>query len=390
MTRAPTRRAFVIAGIGGLLIVAGATAQAGWLFVLAAGVLGLVAGSFVVRHRLRSVRVERSVPLRTRVGDIVRVGLTVTNSSDKGVPLFSITDPFAAFPRVDVGVDRLAPNGIADVEILTAATTRGVFSGGEVRLSSGAPFGLSRSRRRLTVASETVVVPRWVDLASFPLIEPSTGSDIMHERLRAGAGEDFLGVREFRPGDPLRAVHWRSSARAGTLVVREFEQEVSSRAALVLAAGTDHGEGPGSSFEMLVSAVASIGVYALATGHPLHLAAVRGGVAEHLVDPSRNSMLDWLAQVQPSDASLEPIVEEVIDRIGRRGIVVICTTDDGAAGASVNAALDRVERAGARAAVVITRSSTWSGSADPRALTQREVPIRVLEKDKELARCLAG
>ena len=389
MKRMPTRRAFVIAGIGGLLIVAGATAQAGWLFVLAAGVLGLVAGSFVVRHRLRSVRVERSAPLRTRVGDIVRVGLTVTNASGKGVPLFSMTDSFPAFPEIGVGVDRLAPNEIAEVEIVTAGSNRGVFAGGEIKLTSGAPFGLSRSRRRLSVRSETVVVPRWVDLVSFPLIEPSSGSDMMHERLRAGAGEDFLGVREFRPGDPLRAVHWRSSARAGTLVVREFEQEVSSRAALVLV-GTNHGDGPESSFEMLVSAVASIGIYALTTGHPIHMASVRDGLAEHLVDPSRNALLDWLAKAEPADGSLEPVVEEVLDRIGRRGVVVLCTSDDGAAGASLDAALDRVERAGARAAVVIARSATWSDRSKVGQLSIDHVPIRVLEKDKELGRCLAG
>lgn len=389
MKRVPTRQTFVIAGIGGLLIIAGATAQAGWLFVLAAGVLGLVAGSFVVRHRLKSVRVERSVPLRTRVGDIVRVGLTVTNQSRKGVPLFSIKDSFPAFPEIHVGVDRLGPNEVAEVEIATAGTKRGVFAGGEVHVTSGAPFGLSRSRRRLSVPSETVVVPRWVDLASFPLIEPSTGSDVMHERLRAGAGEDFLGVREFRPGDPLRAVHWRSSARAGNLVVREFEQEASSRSALVLV-GTDHGEGHDSSFEILVSAAASIGIYALTTGHPIHMASVRDGRSEHLVDPSRNALLDWLAKAEPADASLEPLVEEVMDRIGRRGVVVICTSDDGAAGASIDAALDRVERAGARAAVVIARSKTWSGDAQPARVPQRELPIRVLEKDKELAACLAG
>ena len=389
MKRAPTRRALIVAGIGGLLVLAGATAQAGWLFVLAAGVLGLVVGSFVVRHRLRSVRVERSVPLRTRVGDIVRVGLTVTNVSAKGVPLFAMKDSFPAFPEIHVGVDRLAPNEVAEVEVVTAGTKRGVFSGGEVHLTSGAPFGLSRSRHRLSVPSETVVVPRWVDLASFPLIEASSGSDLMHERLRAGAGEDFLGVREFRPGDPLRAVHWRSSARAGNLVVREFEQEVSSRAALVLV-GTNHGEGPGSSFEVLVSAVASIGIYALTTGHPIHMASVRDGLVEHLVDPSRNALLDWLAKVEPADGSLEPVVEEVLDRIGRRGVVVICTSDDGASGASLDAALDRIERAGARAAVVVARTMTWSGGTEPGRTFQRELPIRTLEKDKELATCLAG
>src|SRR5438445_13416249 len=40
---------------------------------------------------------------------------------------------------------------------------------------------------------------------------------------RAGSGTEMFGAREYRPGDPLRRIHWRSSARHGELIVREFE-----------------------------------------------------------------------------------------------------------------------------------------------------------------------
>ena len=392
MKRRPTRRAFVIAGIGLLLIVAGATAQAGWLFVLAAGVLGLVFGSIVYRHPLRGLTIERRVPQRVRVGDDVGVGIRVANPSKRAVPLFAVEDSFPAFEPLRVGVERLAPGAGAELEAVRVAIRRGRFAGGETRVKCGAPFGLTTTRRTIAVGSDVIVVPRWVDLRTFPLAEPSSSpSDVLHERPRAGGGEEFLGVRAFRPGDPLRSIHWRSTARAGNLVVKEYEQEISNRTALVLA-GADHGDGPGSSFEMLVSACASVGLHALTLNHPVLAVVPRGEHIDHLIDPSKNGLLDWLATVQAADVPLDGLVEETLVRIGQRGTVVIFTTSEGRSGASVLSAIARVERAGARAVLVLARSDSWTGAAAtrPLPLPGPSVPTRLLVSGKELGACLAA
>ncbi|MEA2516273.1 MAG: hypothetical protein QOG16_111, partial [Actinomycetota bacterium] len=125
MSRRPTRRALIIAGIGLLLILAGATAQAGWLFVLAAGVLGPSAGSLVVPHRLKSVGMQRNVARRARVGDAVRVGYRATNTGKGSVPLFVLEDGFAAFEPVHVAVDRLPEGSSAELEQVRIARSRG-------------------------------------------------------------------------------------------------------------------------------------------------------------------------------------------------------------------------------------------------------------------------
>lgn len=394
MKRRPTRRVFVIVGIGGLLILAGGTAQAGWLFVLAAGVLGLAAGSFVVRHRMSALEVTRDVPRRARVGDAVRAGLTMRNGSRRAVPLFTVEDSFGAFPPVTVGSDRLGPGGEALVELVRTASKRGRFESAPVILRSAAPFGLVRSSRTLDVGSVVTVVPSWVDLRSFPILEPSSSpNDVLHERARTGAGEEFLGVREFRPGDPLRSVHWRSTARVGALVVREFEEEISSRVGVVLA-GPDHGSGPDSSFEMLVSSVASIGMYALATGHPMTVARHSAEGVEELDQPSRHDLLDWLAVAPALDGSLEPLVEIALTRIGRRGTIVICSSTAGIAGASLGAAIGRIQRSGARAVLVAAQASTWEPEATehpiPAGAGGTRVSHRILERGRELRSCLAG
>lgn len=395
MMRRPTKRAVVIVGIGALLVIAGATAQSGWLFVLAAGVLGLVAGSFVVRHRLGTVEVVRRMPLRARVGDEIHAGLSVASGSRSPIPLFTLEDAFDAFDPVTVGVERLAPGASAEVELVRTAAIRGVYEAGSVTLTSGAPFGLVRSRRTTLVRTPFTVVPRWVDLPSFPILEPSSSpSDVLHERARTGAGEEYLGVREYRPGDPLRAVHWRTTARAGKLIVREYQQEISSTVGVVLA-GVDHGAGPESSFESLVSAAASIGIYALQTGHPIHIVRDQGAGIEYLGGTGKHDLLDWLASARPSDGSLEPLVTQLLGRVGRRGTIVLCASTAGTTGASIQASVARIQRAGARAIVVAARSSSWEadasdGSAVPVGLGEGRVPVRELLAGKDLELCLAG
>ena len=394
MKRRPTKRAVVVIGIGALLVMAGATAQAGWLFVLAAGVLGLVASSFIVKHRLGTIEIVRRMPQRARVGDDVRAGLTVANRSRASVPMFALEDPFGAFDPVIVGVERLGAGARAEIELVRRATSRGVHEAGAITMTSGAPFGLVRSRRIRHIRTPFTVVPRWVELASFPILEPSSSpSEVLHERARTGAGEEYLGVREYRPGDPLRAVHWRTTARAGKLIVREYQQEVSSTVGLVLA-GADHGDGPTSSFESLVSAAASIGIYALSTGHPIHIARAGDEGIEYLGGSGKHDLLDWLAAAQPFDGSMEPLVVQMLGRVGRRGTIVLCSGTAGSAGGSIEASVRRIQRAGARAIVVAARSSSWDPAARdgvlPAGLGEGRVPIRELVADMELESCLAG
>ena len=387
MRRSPTKRAFVIAGIGLLLILVGTTAQAGWLYVLAAGVLGLVVGSFFTAHRLRRVEVFRSTPRRMRVGDDVRVGIRLHNTGSKPVPMFIAEDAFAAFPPALVAVSRLAPTKTAEAELVGRVSKRGIYEGGRVTLRSAAPFGLIRSKRVVQVATPAVVVPRWVELTSFPLLASSPRSErVADQQARVGSGEEYLGIREYRPGDPQRSVHWRSTARAGRLIVREYNREISSPVGIVLA-GEDHGEGDASSFEVLVSAVASIGAFALASGHPIYLVRAEPGGTAHLREPGKHELLDWLAGASPVDAELLPLASDALAMGGGQGTLIVCSSDSGTAGASAEETARAMDAAGARSVLVLARSRAWDAKA--RGTAVERAGIRWLEKDKELLSCLA-
>ncbi|MGH2807308.1 MAG: DUF58 domain-containing protein [Actinomycetota bacterium] len=374
--------------------MAASTAQAGWLFVLAAGVLGLVGASLITRQNLDSATIVRSAPRRARVGDDVRVGITV-HSGKRSLPLLRLEDRFDAFEPTVVASNRLRKYESSELELVKHAHRRGVFESGTVMLRSGSPFGFTTTSRTIDVQSPVTVVPHHVELRSFPILEPSSSpSDVLHERARTGAGQEYLGVREYRPGDPPRSVHWRSTARAGRLVVREYEEEVQTRVTLVVG-GADVGEPPDSPFEMLVSAAASIALYALVTGHPVDM--VRhddNGEIEQLADPDRFAVLDWLAAATPRDEPLGPLVERALGRVGRRGTIVLLTSTVGAAMAGLDDSIRLVQTAGSRAIAVVAQAGTWlddKQTTDADALgriTGGRAVVMPMSRRQELTECL--
>jgi uncharacterized protein (DUF58 family) len=191
-------------------------------------------------------------------------------------------------------------------------------------------------------------------------------------------------VREYRPGDDLRRVHWRSTARLNRLVVREYDDEAARRVLIVLA-GADHGSPPDSSFEALVSASASVALYAMGCGHVVEFVRAAHGGCERLVGPRPDELLDWLAQAVPEDASLVRLLE-AMDNPAGDDTVVLFTATSGAAARSLAAAAS----AATDAVAVVADSSTWDETArgDVTVEDPARLPVRWLRRGEELRACL--
>lgn len=344
MSRRPTAKAGIVAAVGGLLLAVGSTAQAGWLFVLSAGVLGLVASGVVTRHRLGSATVTRSLPPRARAGDEVTMTLSVHNASGKRLPDMRVEDAFPAFDGVAIACEGLPPGASASVDLSPAALRRGVFGWGDVTLGTSAPFGLMRTRRTTGVSSRLIVHPATRGVSGFALPETAaTTSDEALAVARAGAGEIFAGVRDYRPGDQRRYIHWRTTARTGRLAVREHEEPARSPVVLVVA-----GLGDDDGAERLVSDAASIGLHALANGRPVHCVG-RGRFGEHVEDVTRVELLDWAAALEPSDSTPEDAVAHAFRKWGRRCSFVLFENEPGFS----HAAAELARRRGAGVEVVL-------------------------------------
>ena len=113
-------------------------------------------------------------------------------------------------------------------------------------------------------------------MTELPLVHLSgdwSGTGDNRPRAFAAAGTEDVTVREYRMGDDLRRIHWRSTARTDELMVRREEQPYQSRATVMIDTrdNAHRGSGPASSFEFAVSAAASIGSHLAGQGFTLRL-----------------------------------------------------------------------------------------------------------------------
>jgi uncharacterized protein (DUF58 family) len=154
------------------------------------------------------------------------------------------------------------------------AERRGAYDFGPVLLSSGDIFGF-RTRLLEVAAQQTVLVyPRLVPLARIPLRVARPGGELLGERRIVEDPLRLAGVRDYKPGDPVRHIHWKSSARVGQLQTKVFEPAASQHLVIFLNGQTlEHAyEGVlGDYFETAIMVAASLANAGLEARHPVGL-----------------------------------------------------------------------------------------------------------------------
>ena len=221
--------------LGLVLFYYATTSEVAWLFLLAYWVGALIVASFF--YAIWNLGIVLSVNVRT-----------VENHADslpEGVPDSVICEPFeldsitcdvmvktpggqrgpvrmkgrlGSHP-VDLSVAVVTTNAVA-LAVKADDMRRGPVLTANWELSFGDPLGMFVRKRWARWPQLNVVLPRFASLRARP---PAREVEAAVTAPRAGSGTEIFGVREYRPGDPLRRIHWRSTARRGELIVREFE-----------------------------------------------------------------------------------------------------------------------------------------------------------------------
>jgi uncharacterized protein (DUF58 family) len=161
-----------------------------------------------------------------------------------------------AFEQSPVEVAGIAAGAIMPIEHTLLPKRRGLLSLGEVRISWPDPFGLFRAWTRVLSPQSVLILPR-----RFPVTPPGLPGTVKHQpggvtlASSVGQSEEFVSLRDYRPGDPLRHIHWRSWAKTEKPIVKEFLDEFFVRHALVL--DTFASAGQDDLFEDAVSVAAS-------------------------------------------------------------------------------------------------------------------------------------
>ncbi|MER7131898.1 DUF58 domain-containing protein [Streptosporangium saharense] len=287
--------------------------------------LPLLAAMVVSRTRYRLSCARRLDPPRVPVGGEATVTLRLENVTRLPTGLLMIEDtvPYALGARPRFVLDRVEALGVREIDYRVRSDLRGRFGIGPLTVRITDPFGLVELTRSFTISDTLVVTPQVVALPRVRLSGELAGGGESRTRSVAAAGDDDVAPREYRQGDDLRRVHWRSTARYGELMVRREEQQWQSRGALLLDTRryAHRGEGPRSSFEVAVSAAASIGVHLAHEGLGLRLVTDQG--AERLPETGLSwALLDTLAEIRTSSARSLEYGTAALRQGGGEGLIV--------------------------------------------------------------------
>ncbi len=238
----------------------------GWMELVVVAWAGLVIALIAVLYLVGRTPFQVTLDLAHRrvvVGESARGVVTVQNPSPRRVLGVKVEVP------VGVGLAELAMPSLrrgAEFQQDFAIPTlrRGVIRVGPVRTVRADPIGLVRRELVWTDSVELVVHPRTIGV-------PSTSTGLIRDlegtptRDLTSSDVAFHALREYQTGDERRFIHWKSTAKTGTYMVRQFEQ--TRRSHLVVALSLARGDyASDEQFELAVSAAGSLGVRAIRDG----------------------------------------------------------------------------------------------------------------------------
>jgi uncharacterized protein (DUF58 family) len=275
-----------------------------------AGVALLVIAAIYLIGR-SSMKVELAVPRsRVVVGEQASGEIRVTNPLRRRTLSATVEVPVGS-GLAELVIPSLARETGMTREFAIPTVRRGIVPVGPVRTVRADPVGLVRRELIWAKVAELFVHPRTIGIPSM-----STGfiRDLEGKPTRDLSNNDvsFHALREYLPGDERRYIHWKSTARTGTYMVRQFEE--TRRSHLVVALSLATGDfGSDDEFEMAVSVAGSLGVRAIQDARTVSVVASeltpqfakRKVYAVRLLSTlTRSRLLDDLAVVEHSEAAL--------------------------------------------------------------------------------------
>ncbi|HEY0259236.1 MAG TPA: DUF58 domain-containing protein [Lacisediminihabitans sp.] len=285
----------------------------GWVELVAvgyaAGVLVLFAAVYLIGRNAFTVAL--AVP-RTRVvvGERATGTVTIGNPTRHRMLGTTVEVPVGG-GLAELVIPTLARGTRLDREFEVPTAHRGVLPVGPVRTVRADPIGLVRRELVWTGRSELFVHPRTIGI-------PSTSTGFIRDlegnptRDLSNSDVSFHALREYVSGDERRYIHWKSTAKTGTYMVRQFEETRRSHLVVALSlAASDYASD--EEFELAVSVAGSLGVRAIRDTRNLSVVtsertpefAKRKVLAvRHLSTLTRSRLLDDLAFVEKADAAL--------------------------------------------------------------------------------------
>ena len=261
----------VIASAGGAMVGERAAVHLG-LFVL----LVLALSWFAARLNLAGLKFERDLPASAFAKEDFSVILRVSNDKSR---LYSfaidVEDSMLPFSNRGLSARWVRSLGTSELTFSTRVPRRGIVKRSSLVVASTFPFGLFRAGRKIDMPVRLTTYPKPVVPRA---LEEAEDSDMLEGMSRGtptrDPSGDFRSIRGFQSGDPMKAIHWHATARAGEIMVREFDRPVPESYAVVFHSYCPPGYllSP-DSFEISMELLAGLLLKCRETSIPLILAA---------------------------------------------------------------------------------------------------------------------
>lgn len=264
--------------------------------LLCAGYVAAMGIRIRAQHVLSETRVPVGVPVDVDI-DVATIGRIPAGT-------FMCEDTLSPALGVSPRVTFRGASARAQVRLHYTCTPdrRGQHSVGPLAITVADPFGLAE-RTAYSADSTSVLGLPLVERVPPVLLNSgwATGSQTQ-TRLLSGRGQDDFSIREHNPGDGLRKVHWRTSARMGKLMIRREEQLQESRAAIFIDDRTSahRGADQHSTYERAVSLAASAGSALMGTGFRVRVFGANGELGVDADAWSAPVLVDHLALSTPT------------------------------------------------------------------------------------------
>lgn len=383
--------------------------------------LGLLVVSYLwAWSNLEGLELERESALsRAQVGETARERLTIRNLWPLAKLWVEVRD-HSDLPTHNGGFVSYVPgNGRRRWSLRTACTMRGKFTLGPVTVHSGDPFGIFRLYKLVDLTNEIVVYPATLQLPNFrlPAADMPGGQDVRSRTFHVTP--NVSTIRQYAPGDSFNRIHWRSTARTGQLMVKEFELDPTADVWIVLDMEArfhhqlDQQRRPDeetlggqvvvidnerrtaeSTEEYAVTVAASIARHLLAQNRNVGLLAY--GEAREVVPPERESrqlfkILEALAVVRARGTM--PLAELLVaegTRFGRNASLIVVTPSLDKRWPD---SLQHLIYRGTRAAVVFVDPQSFGSWRDPLEVLGRlgelRTPVYRVRQGQPIDRALA-
>jgi uncharacterized protein (DUF58 family) len=288
------------------------------LYIVAYGSALLVGASYALApRRLKLEGVREGLYPRAQEGD--RLDVEVVLTAKRRISTFILEErvPEKLGATVKVPVAKLARDSTVSHRYSLRAARRGVYQVGPLVAVTSDPLGLTQRETIVAEPFELLVHPRIEFVSDRPLTRQYEDPPIRPPVSKPWpSGLEFYGMREYAPGDDLRRIVWRASARMGKLMVREAEQGITDHVSIIL--DTDRGvhsrDGDYSeSFETGVRAAASLAVRHLREGYEIRNETNGGPLTRAMRGPeAQMRVLDAYTRVEMAREPLSKVIMRLI------------------------------------------------------------------------------